>query len=119
MRFRRNSLGLTQEALGTLLGLTFQQIQKYERGVNRISASRLLDMAGALRCSYGFFFEGLPDFKAVVGEYSLDPGEVALTEFMQTRECAELCQAFLSLHSDTVRKAALQLVRAIGETGAL
>lgn len=60
IRLRRRALGLTQEGLATLLGLTFQQVQKYERGVNRVSASKLQAIAEAMDISVCYFFEGLP-----------------------------------------------------------
>ena len=64
VRARRVMLGMSQEKLADALGLTFQQVQKYEKGVNRIGASRLLHMAGILDVSIEFFFEGLPGLRA-------------------------------------------------------
>jgi transcriptional regulator with XRE-family HTH domain len=61
LRRRRLEIGMSQEKLAELLGLTFQQIQKYEKGVNRIAASRLYDMTRALDVSVVYFFEGLPE----------------------------------------------------------
>lgn len=61
IRARRKLLGVSQEALADSLGLTFQQIQKYERAANRVSASKLYDIARTLKCGIGYFFEGLPD----------------------------------------------------------
>jgi transcriptional regulator with XRE-family HTH domain len=65
VRLRRTELGISQGALGEKLGITFQQIQKYERGANRISASMLYEIAKALDTSITFFFDGLPDGQAV------------------------------------------------------
>src|SRR3954468_9912069 len=61
VRLRRTLLGMSQEKLGEALGLTFQQVQKYERGVNRIGASRLFDLARVLDVPIGFFFDDMPD----------------------------------------------------------
>ncbi|NTB87716.1 helix-turn-helix transcriptional regulator [Agrobacterium tumefaciens] len=61
VRLRRTQLGISQGALGEKLGITFQQVQKYERGVNRVSASMLYEIAKALETSITFFFDGLPD----------------------------------------------------------
>ena len=61
IRMRRKELGITQEGLGGALGLTFQQVQKYERGANRVSASKLYEIAKSLRTGIGYFFEGLAD----------------------------------------------------------
>ncbi|MDT8265491.1 helix-turn-helix transcriptional regulator, partial [Roseomonas sp. DSM 102946] len=61
VRLRRTLLGMSQEKLGEALGLTFQQVQKYERGVNRIGASRLFDIARVLDVPIGFFFDDMPD----------------------------------------------------------
>ena len=61
VRRRRRALGVSQEQLADKLGLTFQQVQKYERGANRISASKLYQIAAALQASITYFFEGLPD----------------------------------------------------------
>jgi transcriptional regulator with XRE-family HTH domain len=98
VRFRRILLGLSQEELSAQLGLSFQQVQKYESGSNRISASRLLDLAGALKCNFAFFFEGLPDLQKVDGQTAdANPYDQALTEFMGSRECLQLCMAFLTL----------------------
>jgi transcriptional regulator with XRE-family HTH domain len=117
VRFRRISLGLSQEDLSAQLGLSFQQVQKYESGANRISASRLLDVAGALKCTFVFFFEGLPELQNVDRQaVDANPHDQALTEFMGSRECVALCQAFMSLDSDAVRRAVIQVVRAMAET---
>lgn len=65
IRLRRTLLGMSQERLGTALGLTFQQVQKYERGANRVGASRLYDLARVLDVPIAFFFDGMPDEAAI------------------------------------------------------
>lgn len=69
LKMRRKSLGMSQERLGSLLGLTFQQVQKYENGSNRISASKLFDAAKALQSSIHYFFEGLANAPLEIGVY--------------------------------------------------
>lgn len=69
LRMRRKSLGMSQERLGSLLGLTFQQVQKYENGSNRISASKLFDTAKALQSSIHYFFEGLANAPLEIGVF--------------------------------------------------
>src|SRR5215210_2579342 len=64
IRMRRTMIGLSQEKLGAALGLTFQQVQKYEKGTNRVGASRLLDIAGVLGVGVEYFYEGLPQVTA-------------------------------------------------------
>jgi len=112
VRIRRMHLGLSQEALGKRLGLTFQQVQKYEKGINRIAASRLFALADVLGCPFGFFIEGLPASKAT----EEDPSVVALSAFMTTRECLMLCEAFAELKGEAVRRAVIGLVRAMADT---
>ena len=72
VRLRRMLIGMSQEKLGELLGVTFQQIQKYETGMNRISASRLWDIADALGVAISFFFEGLDQSSSIVEEIDGD-----------------------------------------------
>src|SRR5215472_12430765 len=67
IRLRRKELNISQERLAESIGLTFQQIQKYERAANRVSASKLFEMARALSTNIGYFYEGLPDSPAPVG----------------------------------------------------
>ncbi|WP_424140563.1 helix-turn-helix domain-containing protein [Roseomonas chloroacetimidivorans] len=97
VRQRRTLLGMSQEKLGEGLGLTFQQVQKYERGVNRIGASRLFDLARVLDVPISFFFDDMPESAG-----SRAPGS-----------CSGLYEAQGSLEGDTLRKReTLELVRA-------
>jgi transcriptional regulator with XRE-family HTH domain len=73
VRFRRKQVDMSQEKLANALGLTFQQVQKYERGANRISCSKLVEMAKAMSVPPGWFFEGMPDF--IAGDAPLPVGE--------------------------------------------
>jgi transcriptional regulator with XRE-family HTH domain len=110
LRLRRNMLGLSQEKLGEAIGLTFQQVQKYERAANRVSASKLFEIARALNASVGYFYEGL-----AVGD-ELEPRAVPNLEahaFLLTAEGAELANLFPRLGRNRIRRKVLELVRAI------
>lgn len=111
VRTRRKLQGLSQSALAEGLGLTFQQVQKYERGGNRISASKLYEMAGVLHVPISYFFEGLdaPDAKS---ESHNDP---LIAEFLETPEGVELARRFTRLPVRGVRRSLLALVRAMVE----
>jgi len=104
---------MSQERLGEALGLTFQQVQKYERGANRIGASRLFDLARALQVPIGFFFDDLPDAMAsgappVVATPNDDP--------MQWRETIELVRAFYRIQDPTARRRLYELTRSIADS---
>lgn len=105
IRQRRLSLGMSQEKLAKPLGLTFQQVQKYERGANRVGASRLFKIAGLLEVSVMHFYEGVdPDGKVV---YPVDDSP-------QARRTLELCRHFGNLnekHSDIAFKLVRELAR--------
>ncbi len=106
VRMRRVSIGMSQEKLGDMLGLTFQQVQKYEKGMNRISVARLVDIAKILGVDIHFFFNGIetePGF-AEVGT----PPYVA--DVMSTPEGLQLVRHFTGIKSAKVRKSIVQLV---------
>ncbi len=111
LRWRRRELRLTQEKLGELLSLTFQQVQKYEKGVNRISAGRLYEMAAALGVQVAYFYEGasehLPDRGIAVAERE------NLTETpILSADTLELIAAFQSITDPALRKSILQNITA-------
>jgi len=112
VRMRRKMLGLSQEKLGEKLGITFQQIQKYEKGTNRVGASRLQAMADAMEVPVSYFF---PD--AVDGARSglQEEGAAFMMDFMSTSEGLDLSRAFTRIQSAKVRRKVLELVRAIAE----
>lgn len=124
VRLRRMLLGISQEKLGEQLGLTFQQIQKYEKGVNRVSASRLFDLAQVLRVPVQYFFEDLPaainkDRSSVAGFAESRP-ESFVVDFLSSREGLELNKAFSRLTNPAHRRAIIELARALaGETPAV
>jgi transcriptional regulator with XRE-family HTH domain len=111
VRLRRMLLGMSQERLGEHLGLTFQQIQKYEKGINRIGASRLFDLAKVLGVPVQFFYEELPSAGDAVG-FAERPAENYAIEFLGSREGLELNKAFARISDSRVRRSIVELVRA-------
>jgi transcriptional regulator with XRE-family HTH domain len=113
VRLRRMLLGMSQEKLGEHLGLTFQQIQKYEKGINRIGASRLFDLANVLSVPVQFFYEELPVTSTDGARGFADrPAESYAVEFLGSREGLELNKAFARITDPRVRRSIVELVRA-------
>lgn len=110
IRLRRKELGVSQEKLAEAIGLTFQQVQKYERAANRVSASKLWEVSRALSTNIAYFYEGLPDFVAPVGA---DAPRDAMQEFLMTSEGIELATIFPQIPRGKVRRRILDLVRAL------
>lgn len=120
VRLRRMLLGMSQEKLGEHLGLTFQQVQKYEKGVNRIGASRLFDLARVLGVPIQFFYDEAPteisDPSPAPG-FAERPAESYVVEFLSTREGLELNKAFVKIADPKIRRSVVDLVRSLsGET---
>src|SRR5215813_6622845 len=116
VRFRRMLLGMSQEKLGEKLGLTFQQVQKYEKGINRIGASRLFDLAQVLGVPVQFFYEEAPagDPPPVVPDgFSETPAENAIVQFLRSRDGLELNKAFVRISDAKARRAIVDLVRSL------
>ena len=112
IRMRRKMMGLSQEKLGERLGITFQQIQKYEKGTNRVGASRLQAMSDALEVPVSFFFpESSPSPPSGVREESA----TFMMDFMSTSEGLDLTRAFIRIRSPKVRRKIVELVRALAE----
>ena len=119
VRLRRMLLGISQEKLGERLGLTFQQVQKYEKGVNRIGASRLFDLSTVLAVPISFFYEDAPAAEARVQPIpgfaeAQSSADSSILEFLSTREGLELNKAFSRIQDVKTRRAILELVRALG-----
>jgi transcriptional regulator with XRE-family HTH domain len=114
VRARRLEIGMSQERLAELLGVTFQQVQKYEKGVNRMAASRLFDVSGALDMPVARFFEGLSNRAGGVAEGAKD----YVTDALATPEGSQLMAMFASIKSQRVRRRVLELVRALVEEAA-
>lgn len=121
IRLRRTLLGMSQERLGDQLGLTFQQVQKYERGVNRVGASRLFDLARVLDVPISFFFDDMPD--ALAGSMGggsrralgmADAQDTLGDDTMTRRETLELVRAYYRISDPNQRKKVLDLVKAMG-----
>ena len=116
VRLRRMLLGMSQERLGESMGLTFQQVQKYEKGVNRVGASRLFQISKILDVPVQFFFEEAPniggDGNPVRGLAEPD-SEAFILEFLNSREGLELNRAFVKIGDAKVRKSVVDLVRAL------
>lgn len=113
VRLRRMLLGMSQEKLGEHLGLTFQQVQKYEKGINRIGASRLFDLSQVLSVPVQFFYEELavgPDGGA--HGFAERPAESYAAEFLGSRDGLELNKAFARITDPRVRRSIVDLVRA-------
>ena len=117
VRLRRMLLGMSQEKLGEHLGLTFQQVQKYEKGVNRIGASRLFDLAKVLGVPVQFFYDEAPSgaqaASVTIAGFSEQPDESYVVEFLGTREGLELNKAFARIEDHKVRRSIVELVRAL------
>jgi len=119
VRLRRMLLGMSQERLGESMGLTFQQVQKYEKGVNRIGASRLFQISKILDVPVQFFFEEAPhvDGPGQPAGLSESDSETFILEFLNSREGLELNRAFVKISDAKVRKSVVDLVRALGSGG--
>jgi transcriptional regulator with XRE-family HTH domain len=114
VRMRRMMLSMSQEKLGDALGLTFQQVQKYEKGANRIGASRLQQISGILQVPVSFFFEGAPaqpGDRAVGMEESPSPAYVA--DFLATSDGLALTKAFTRIKDAKLRRRIVDLVSQI------
>jgi transcriptional regulator with XRE-family HTH domain len=123
MRLRRTLLGLSQERLGELIGLTFQQVQKYERGANRVSCSRLFDLSKALDVPISYFFEEMTEAVSALSpvnmgrEPSLDEFPVAEADPRLRRETLELVRNYYSISDPAVRRRIYDLAKALSDRG--
>jgi transcriptional regulator with XRE-family HTH domain len=115
VRMRRMMLSMSQEKLGDALGLTFQQVQKYEKGTNRIGASRLQQIAHILQVPVSFFFEGAPH----VGPYhhgagmTEAPSPAYVSDFLATSDGLSLTKAFMRIKNSKLRRRIVDLVEQI------
>ncbi len=120
VRLRRTLLGMTQTGLGQAIGLTFQQVQKYERGVNRIGSSRLYDLARVLDVPVNFFFDDMPEaIASKSGAASSGPpegAEVFDPDIVSKRETLELVRAYYKIENPQVRKRLFEMVKALGKS---
>ena len=120
VRLRRILLGLSQEAVSKLLGLTFQQLQKYEHGTNRISGSRLYQLSLILHCSVSYFFETVDvEVGSEAAREAYEAAEAAdelPADLMGKRKTVELVRAFYAIENEKQRTAALNLLKTISKS---
>ncbi len=115
LKMRRVTVGMSQSKLGEALSITFQQIQKYEKGSNRVGASRLQEMARVLSVPPAFFFEGAPA-GAVAGSGFAEPAQDSyVVDFLSTAEGVQLNRSFALIRDPKVRKRVLDLVSALAQ----
>jgi transcriptional regulator with XRE-family HTH domain len=117
VRMRRLMLHMSQERLAGQLGLTFQQVQKYEKGTNRISASRLQEISLILEVPVPFFFEGSPQSGGPSGRGDDGPSLAYITDFLGNADGHALIKAFLKIKDATVRRSIVRMVEAIVSSG--
>jgi transcriptional regulator with XRE-family HTH domain len=124
IRLRRTLLGMSQERLGEALGLTFQQVQKYERGVNRVGASRLFDLSRVLDVPISFFFDDMPESLANTYGGQATRRSTGFSETQDSfsddalnrRETLELVRAYYRITEPAVRKRVFELIKSMGPT---
>lgn len=118
LRLKRTILGMSQEAVGKQIGITFQQIQKYERGVNRMGASRLYDFSKILGVPVAYFFEGFGDYAVDEGDgYALAEGAAGAYEHdkISNRETLDVMRAYARIKNPALRKRVIELIKAMAE----
>lgn len=118
IRLRRNMIGMSQEKLGESLGITFQQIQKYEKGTNRVGASRLQAISEILSVPVAFFFEDAPsaDGEAPRG-FSEESSTSYVVDFLSSAEGVQLNRAFVKISNPKVRRKLIDLAKALADDG--
>ncbi len=113
LRMRRAMLGMSQGKLGQILGVTFQQIQKYEKGVNRISASRLKQAASVFDVDIDWFYEGGPAEQALKPGFAERTSRVLDVQFLSTTEGFKLNRAFTRIRDPKIRRKIIDLVESL------
>lgn len=113
VRLRRMTIGMSQEQLGDALGLTFQQVQKYEKGLNRIGAGRLYRIGQILSVPVEYFYEGLPSAAGPVATPDADKRGAEVMAFLSTSEGYSLSTAFAQIDDAPTRRRLVDLVRTI------
>jgi transcriptional regulator with XRE-family HTH domain len=116
IRMRRLLLHMSQEKLAAKLGVTFQQVQKYEKGTNRVSASRLQEMCHVLQVPVQFFFEGLPEVKASARSRD-EASDAFASEFLASSDGITVAKAFNQIKNRALRRLIVQLVKEIAASG--
>jgi transcriptional regulator with XRE-family HTH domain len=113
VRMRRMILGMSQEKLGDALGLTFQQVQKYEKGTNRIGASRLSQISHILQVPVSFFFEGAPNVPGRSSGMGEAPSPAYVSDFLATSDGLALTKAFMRIKNGKLKRRIVDLVEQI------
>jgi len=117
VRMRRMMLSMSQEKLGDALGLTFQQVQKYEKGTNRIGASRLQQISNILQVPVSFFFEGAPHLPGHSSHSGMSeaPSPAYVSDFLATSDGLALTKAFMRIKNGKLRRKVVDLVEQIAD----
>jgi transcriptional regulator with XRE-family HTH domain len=117
LRLRRTILGLSQEAIGNAIGVTFQQVQKYERGVNRMGSSRLYEFSKILSVPVSYFFEEMDKSGSSVSAASnvAEDAPAFEHERMSSRETLEMMRAYYRITDPLVRKRIFELIKSVAE----
>ncbi|GGA89606.1 putative HTH-type transcriptional regulator R00410 [Brucella endophytica] len=116
IRLRRNMLGLSQEKLGESLGITFQQIQKYEKGTNRVGASRLQAISSILNVPVAFFFEDAPGSNPNPGAGGFEDKEATyVVDFLNSNEGVQLTRSFTKISDPKIRRKIIDLVKSLAD----
>ena len=127
LRARRNLVGISQKQLGQALGLTFQQIQKYESGINRMGSSRLFQISQALSVPVSYFFEGMPTAGELSERHEFAEKEQELLkgapgkkprkqlDILHRRETMDLIRAYYHIHDEKQRRRVFELIRSLAE----
>ncbi|MFD1703195.1 helix-turn-helix domain-containing protein [Methylopila henanensis] len=116
VRMRRVLIGMSQEKLGEALGITFQQIQKYEKGTNRIGASRMQQIATVMGVPVSYFFDDAPGSEPTTPGMAEAPGSDYVVDFLTTTEGLQLNKAFVRIGDSKVRRKIVDLVSALADT---
>ncbi|MDX1975522.1 MAG: helix-turn-helix transcriptional regulator [Rickettsiales bacterium] len=118
LRLRRTMMGLSQESVAKAIGVTFQQVQKYEKGSNAMNASRLVEFARFMNVPVSYFFEGLDEFSANTSQVGFGEDNAVAFEHktVSDRESLEMMKAFKRIKEQVVRKRLADMVRAIADS---
>jgi transcriptional regulator with XRE-family HTH domain len=114
IRLRRTLLAMSQERLGDALGLTFQQVQKYERGLNRVGASRLFDLSRVLDVPVSFFFDDMRETATGPNSAASDVQDLFVDDTMSRRDTLELVRAYYRIPDPALRQKMSELVKSMG-----
>ena len=117
VRTRRNLLSMSQEKLAEALGITFQQVQKYENGVNRVSSSRLFNIAKIMGVSIDYFFEGFDESPSTPALRAAEEKGTAFKDggdIMNSRETINLVRHYYAIEDNAVRKKVLEMIKSLG-----